>query len=76
MPKKEIIKKLFPNLTSTQCEVVNAVVQGLTNDQVGTMLGISPKTVKFHLTNIYRKTGVSKRSRLMFLVFKAAEDAN
>lgn len=48
-------------LTPRERELLGLVASGLTNKQVGEMLFISEKTVKGHLTNIYRKLDVRNR---------------
>lgn len=48
-------------LTSRELEVLNLVVQGMTNDQIGVTLGISTKTVGNHLHTIFRKMDVESR---------------
>jgi DNA-binding CsgD family transcriptional regulator len=40
------------------------VADGLTNAQIADLLGISAKTVEFHLGNAYRKVGVRGRAGL------------
>lgn len=47
-------------LTKTENEIANLVRKGLNNDGIGDRLHISPKTVKFHLTNIYGKLELNK----------------
>jgi len=54
-------------LTDRQVEIVAAVVDGLTNREIGTKLSISDETVKHHLTQIFNKTGVSTRLELALL---------
>ncbi len=49
------------DLTSRELEVLNLVVAGMTNDQMGVELGISVKTVENHLHTIFRKMGVESR---------------
>ncbi|HEX3392023.1 MAG TPA: response regulator transcription factor [Solirubrobacteraceae bacterium] len=49
-------------LTERETAILAAVAQGLTTKSIGGELWISEHTVKFHLTNIYRKLGVSNRS--------------
>ena len=49
-------------LTAREVEVLRLVAQGLTDAQVAEQLVISPRTVNFHLTSIYRKLGVSSRA--------------
>lgn len=54
-------------LTDRQLEIVAAVVDGLTNREIGAKLAISDETVKHHLTQIFNKTGVSTRLELALL---------
>jgi predicted ATPase/DNA-binding CsgD family transcriptional regulator len=53
---------LHENLTPREREVLRLVAQGLTDAQVAQRLVISPRTVNFHLSSIYRKLEVSSRS--------------
>jgi DNA-binding CsgD family transcriptional regulator len=41
--------------------MLDALVQGKTDKEIAAALGISPKTVSFHLVNLYRKLGVPNR---------------
>jgi DNA-binding NarL/FixJ family response regulator len=52
------------DLTSREWEVVNAVARGLRNNEIARELGISVKTVKTHVNNIFMKTGVKSRFAL------------
>jgi two-component system, NarL family, response regulator DegU len=49
-------------LTERELEVLNALTDGLSNKAIGKRLWLSEQTVKFHLTSIYRKLGVSSRT--------------
>jgi DNA-binding CsgD family transcriptional regulator len=49
-------------LTRRELEVLSLVARGLTNRAVGRSLWVTDETVKFHLSNIYRKLGVSNRA--------------
>jgi DNA-binding NarL/FixJ family response regulator len=49
-------------LTERELTILAAVAGGLTTRAISSELWISEHTVKFHLTNIYRKLGVSNRS--------------
>jgi DNA-binding NarL/FixJ family response regulator len=49
-------------LTPRAAEVLLWVAQGKTNQDIGTILGISESTVKKHLLEIFEKTGVETRS--------------
>jgi DNA-binding NarL/FixJ family response regulator len=49
-------------LTEREIDVLKAVARGLSNRQISEELWVTPETVKFHLSNIYRKLGVSNRA--------------
>jgi DNA-binding NarL/FixJ family response regulator len=49
-------------LTGRERSVLAAAASGLTSAAIGRDLWLSPHTVKFHLTNIYRKLGVTNRA--------------
>jgi DNA-binding NarL/FixJ family response regulator len=49
-------------LTERETAILAAVARGLTTKSISGELWVSEHTVKFHLTNIYRKLGVSNRS--------------
>lgn len=48
-------------LTAREIQVLQAIVSGKTNQEIGLALGISEKTVEKHLEGIYVKLGVSSR---------------
>jgi DNA-binding CsgD family transcriptional regulator len=47
-----------------QLEVLRLVADGLTDNEIGKQLYISPRTVQNHLTRIREKTGLRRRSEL------------
>lgn len=49
-------------LTERETAILTAVARGLTTKAISRELWVSEHTVKFHLTNIYRKLGVVNRS--------------
>ncbi|MGH8065374.1 MAG: response regulator [Candidatus Entotheonellia bacterium] len=51
-------------LSEREQEVVIWAVQGMTNKEIATQLGISAKTVKTHLQNVFRKLHVRRRVQL------------
>jgi serine/threonine protein kinase/DNA-binding CsgD family transcriptional regulator len=50
------------DLTERELEVIQLLAEGLTNKEIAAMLGVRPRTVKFHLDNIYSKLGVTTRT--------------
>jgi len=67
MPKK-IIDPLEKNdfsvrkLTERETEVLQYAAQGLANKQIAQKLQVSEHTIKFHLSSLYAKLGVSSRT--------------
>ena len=57
-------------LTERETAILNAVVRGLSNEAIGKEFWVAEQTVKFHLTNIYRKLGVSNRTEAARLAYK------
>ena len=57
-------QKLPSQLTKREREVVEGVGRGLRNREIAHALGISERTVKSHLNNIFSKTRVSSRFAL------------
>jgi DNA-binding NarL/FixJ family response regulator len=51
-----------PELTPRETTILLAIADGCTTKVISQDLWLSEHTVKFHLTNIYRKLGVSNRS--------------
>jgi DNA-binding NarL/FixJ family response regulator len=50
-------------LTEREVEVLALVAEGYSNAELARRLWITPQTVKFHLSNIYRKLDVSNRTQ-------------
>ena len=51
-----------PALTDRERSILSAVASGMTTSAISRDLWISEHTIKFHLTNIYRKLGVANRA--------------
>jgi DNA-binding CsgD family transcriptional regulator len=52
-----------PPLTAREEEILRWLVQGKSNEVIARILGITPRTVKFHLANLYAKLGVTTRAQ-------------
>ncbi|GHO90357.1 hypothetical protein KSF_004050 [Reticulibacter mediterranei] len=55
-------QSLHNDLTPRERDVLRLVAQGLTDAQVAKHLVVSPRTIGFHLSSVYRKLEVSSRS--------------
>ena len=51
-------------LTPTELQIAQLVTSGLSNKEVATQCWISPRTVAFHLRNVFAKAGVTSRGEL------------
>jgi DNA-binding NarL/FixJ family response regulator len=56
---------LLKGLSNREIEIAQLVAKGMTNKQIADHLFIVEKTVKFHLTNIYKKMSVRSRAQLI-----------
>ncbi len=48
-------------LTPRHVDVLELVAQGYSNDEIAQQLGLRPNTVKFHISEIFRRLGVRNR---------------
>ena len=49
-------------LTTRELAILSALAQGKSNAAIAKELWVAPQTVKFHLTNVYRKLNVANRT--------------
>jgi DNA-binding CsgD family transcriptional regulator len=54
-------------LSKRELEVVQCVVQGLTNREIADRMGLSQHTIKNYLFRVFDKLGVSSRVELLFI---------
>ena len=54
-------------LSVRECDVFFVVGSGLNNIEAGEKLHVTEGTIKFHLTNVFKKLGVKSRSRIVLL---------
>jgi DNA-binding NarL/FixJ family response regulator len=57
-------------LTDREREVVALVAEGLTNDEIGARLFVSPATAKTHVSRAMIKLGVRDRAQLVVLAYE------
>lgn len=53
-------------LSRREQQVLDALLQNLSNKEIGSKLNISERTVKFHVSNLLAKFSVERRSDLIF----------
>jgi DNA-binding NarL/FixJ family response regulator len=54
-------RSVVTDLSQREREVLTLVTEGLANKQVARRLGISERTVKAHLTNVFQRIKVTDR---------------
>jgi DNA-binding NarL/FixJ family response regulator len=61
--RHEIAETRVEGLTCRELEVLGLVAAGLPNVAIAQKLWVTEQTVKFHLSNVYRKLGVANRTQ-------------
>jgi len=56
------------SLTEQERRILEYVAEGLTNREIAARLFLSPRTVDFHLRNVFSKLGVKSRTELARLI--------
>ncbi|HJY35996.1 MAG TPA: helix-turn-helix transcriptional regulator [Steroidobacteraceae bacterium] len=64
-------REISPSFTGREREIVDLLMQGMSNRQIAHTLGIAEATVKKHLHHVYRKFGV--RSRALLIVGQSSK---
>lgn len=64
------IAPILKSLTTRERNVLQCLIEGLSNKEIARSLGLSDGTVKVHLHNIYEKTGANNRTSLVALVLR------
>jgi two-component system response regulator DevR len=64
---QESLRKRFDSLSAQEQRVLAHVARGLTNKEVAAELGLSEKTVKNYLSNLFEKLQIARRSQAVAL---------
>jgi DNA-binding NarL/FixJ family response regulator len=62
------------NLTDREVQATRELLAGLSNAAIASRMGISVKTVKFHLTTVFKKMEVKSRTELIVKCHKHSEE--
>lgn len=68
--EKDMDKDKIASLTNRELEVLIQVAKGLFNKEIATSLNISERTVKNHISNIFKKIDVSDRTQAAVFAIK------
>ncbi len=66
--EKPSAAKPAATLTPQETAVANCVAQAMTNKEIAAQLFLTPKTIEWHLRQIYRKLGIKSRVQLAAMV--------
>jgi DNA-binding NarL/FixJ family response regulator len=61
--RREVPETRVDGLTGRELEVLRLVAAGMPNVAIARQLWVTEQTVKFHLSNVYRKLGVANRTQ-------------
>ncbi|MCA9861096.1 MAG: response regulator transcription factor [Thermomicrobiales bacterium] len=61
----------FPELTTRERDILDMIAQHLTNPEIAEQLGLTEKTVRNYVSNIFAKLQVNDRSRAIMLAREA-----
>ena len=70
MINRDMDKEKLKSLTKREIEVLIAIAAGLLNKEIATNLGISERTVKNHISNIFKKIDVADRTQAAVFAIK------
>lgn len=60
----------LPSLSNRELEVLGLLAQGLSNKEIAGVLWLSDRTIERHVTSLYRKIGVARRSEATAFAFR------
>jgi DNA-binding NarL/FixJ family response regulator len=71
VPAETVAPKPFPELTDREREVLDLLARGWSNAEITAYLGLSPKTVRNHVSNIFAKLPARDRSEAIVMAREA-----
>lgn len=75
LTSSSVRRESYDGISARELEVLKLTATGLANKQVARTLGLSEKTVRNHIANIYEKLGIHDRSQaLLYAVRKGLVD--
>ena len=63
--------KARTELTPRELEVLHLLAEGLSNKEIARRLSVTPRTVNFHLDNLYSKLGVNSRTEAVIWALRS-----
>lgn len=63
-------QELAGKITKREKQVIDEMIEGCTNLQIGRRLGITVNTVEVHRRNVFKKTGCDNSAQLVAKLFR------
>jgi len=63
-------------LSKRQAHTLQKIFEGFSNKEIASDMRISERTVKYHVSELFKKFGVSDRSRLQFVAFGMSKNGD
>jgi DNA-binding NarL/FixJ family response regulator len=60
-------------ITERERQIMQLIVRGWSNQQIGQNLGVTERTVRFHVRNIYDKLNLSSRAEVIVWMMKSEQ---
>lgn len=70
------IESIRETLTRRESEVLQRILEGMTNREIADDLNLSEQSIKLHLGRLFRKFEVSNRSQLILMTFQRVSPAS
>jgi DNA-binding NarL/FixJ family response regulator len=64
-PRPGKVPTLVEKLTARESDMLEGICRGATDEEIAVELGVSLSTVRNHVTRLYRKIGVNRRSAVV-----------
>jgi DNA-binding CsgD family transcriptional regulator len=58
------LTRVSPDMSRIETEIMKLAAEGMTNREIAARVHLSPNTIKFHMRQIFQKTGASNRTDL------------
>jgi DNA-binding CsgD family transcriptional regulator len=62
--RKRVVAAADGELTTQEAQIARMARDGLSNPEIGARLFLSPRTIQYHLGNVFAKLGITTRSQL------------